>query len=78
MLNWQSSVKSNAAPAFKRVGKFVLISALTYGPGGLAGWAVKSVAHRPLKIFLAWALEPLLRRAVRGASARWNKSKTLP
>ncbi len=73
MRNWQQSVKSNAAPALKRAGKFVLINALTYGPGGVAGWAVKSVAHRPLKLFLAWALEPILRRALRGATARWNK-----
>ncbi|KGT88899.1 phage-shock protein [Erwinia typographi] len=73
MRNWQQSVKNNAAPALKRAGKFVLINALTYGPGGVAGWAVKSVAHRPLKLFLAWALEPILRRALRGATARWNK-----
>lgn len=73
MRNWQQSVKSNAAPALKRAGKFVLINALTWGPGGVAGWAVKSVAHRPLKLFLAWALEPILRRALRGATARWNK-----
>ncbi|WP_158781563.1 phage shock protein PspD [Pantoea sp. BAV 3049] len=74
MRNWQSSVRRNAAPALKRAGKFVLISALTYGPAGLTGLAVKSVARRPLKILLAWALEPLIRRAMRGATARWNKS----
>lgn len=72
MRNWQQSVKSHAAPALKRAGKFVLINALTYGPGGVAGWAVKSVAHRPLKLFLAWALEPILRRVLRGITARWN------
>ncbi|WP_312043559.1 phage shock protein PspD, partial [Erwinia sp.] len=44
-----------------------------YGPAGLTGWAVKSVARRPLKIILAWALEPLIRRVLRGATARWNK-----
>ncbi|MGE9550095.1 phage shock protein PspD [Erwinia amylovora] len=73
MPNWQSSVRRNAAPALKRAGKFALVSALTYGPAGLTGWAVKSVARRPLKILLAWALEPIIRRAMRGATARWNK-----
>ncbi|ADP12665.1 peripheral inner membrane phage-shock protein [Erwinia sp. Ejp617] len=61
------------APAVKKVGKFILINAITYGPAGLSGWAVKSVARKPLKIFLAWALEPLIRRALKGASSRWVK-----
>ena len=39
-----------------------LLTALRYGPAGVAGWAVKSVARRPLKMFLAVALEPLLSR----------------
>ncbi|PLK88916.1 phage shock protein D, partial [Klebsiella pneumoniae] len=37
-------------------------TALRYGPAGVAGWAVKSVARRPLKMLLAVALEPLLSR----------------
>jgi phage shock protein D len=43
-------------------GKLVLLTALRYGPAGVAGWAVKSVARRPLKMLLAVALEPLLSR----------------
>ena len=39
-----------------------LLAALRYGPAGVAGWAVKSVARRPLKMLLAVALEPLLSR----------------
>ncbi|RCA05532.1 phage shock protein PspD, partial [Klebsiella pneumoniae] len=39
-----------------------LLTALRYGPAGVAGWAVKSVARRPLKMLLAVALEPLLSR----------------
>lgn len=74
MHNWQQTLRRNAAPALKSAGKFVFISALNYGPAGIAGWAVKSVARRPLKLLLAFALEPLLKRALRGASARWNKS----
>ncbi|MCP1436727.1 phage shock protein D [Erwinia persicina] len=73
MRNWQSALHRNAAPTLKKAGKFVLLGALSYGPAGLTGWAVKSVARRPLKILLAWALEPLIRRALRGATARWNK-----
>ncbi|CCG87347.1 phage shock protein PspD [Erwinia piriflorinigrans] len=61
------------APALKKAGKFILINAITYGPAGLSGWAVKSVARKPLKIFLAWALEPLIRRVIKGASSRWVK-----
>ncbi|MEM6159198.1 phage shock protein PspD [Erwinia sp. P6884] len=73
MRKWQSVLQYNASPAAKRVGKFILLGALSYGPAGVAGWAVKSVTRRPLKILLAWALEPLLRRLVRGATARWHK-----
>jgi len=73
MRNWQSALHPNAVPTLKKAGKFVLLSALSYGPAGLTGWAVKSVARRPLKIILAWALEPLIRRVLRGATARWNK-----
>ncbi|MGS9097638.1 phage shock protein PspD, partial [Salmonella enterica subsp. enterica serovar Infantis] len=39
----------------------VLLSALRFGPAGVAGWAVKSVARGPLKMLLAFALEPVLR-----------------
>ena len=73
MPHWQTALKRNAVPTLKKAGKFVLIGAMTYGPGGVAGWAVKSVAHRPLKLFLAWALEPVLRRALRGITVRWSK-----
>lgn len=49
-------------PGLKIAGKLVLLTALRYGPAGVAGWAVKSVARRPLKMLLAVALEPLLSR----------------
>lgn len=73
MRTWQSALQRNAAPTLKKAGKFVLLGVLSYGPAGLTGWAVKSVARRPLKIVLAWALEPLIRRVLRGATARWQK-----
>ena len=73
MRNWQQSVRRNAAPALKSAGKFIIITELTYGPGGVAGWAVKSVARRPLKILLALALEPILARMMRKVSARFVK-----
>lgn len=61
---------NKAKPGLKIVGKLVLLSALRYGPAGVAGWAVKSVARRPLKMLLALTLEPLLARVLRKISAR--------
>ncbi len=59
---WQRAGQK-VKPGFKLAGKLVLLTALRYGPAGVAGWAVKSVARRPLKMLLAVALEPLLSRA---------------
>ncbi|EAM8094607.1 phage shock protein PspD, partial [Klebsiella pneumoniae] len=39
---------------------------------GVAGWAVKSVARRPLKMLLALVLEPLLSRAATKLSKRYS------
>ncbi|HAN4964613.1 phage shock protein PspD, partial [Enterobacter hormaechei] len=50
----------------------VLLTALRYGPAGVAGWAVKSVARRPLKMLLALVLEPLLSRAATKLSKRYS------
>ena len=58
---WQRAGQ-RVKPGFKIAGKLVLLTALRYGPAGVAGWAVKSVARRPLKMLLAVALEPLLSR----------------
>ncbi|WP_342325328.1 phage shock protein PspD [Kosakonia sp. BYX6] len=60
--HWQR-VNRNVKPGLKFAGKLVLLTALRYGPAGVAGWAVKSVARRPAKLLLAVALEPLLKRA---------------
>ncbi|QFH71742.1 phage shock protein PspD [Enterobacter sp. E76] len=56
----QASVK--ARPGLKLAGKLIILGALRYGPAGVAGWAVKSVARGPVKMLLAFALEPLLKR----------------
>lgn len=56
----QASVK--ARPGLKLACKLIILGALRYGPAGVAGWAVKSVARRPVKMLLAFALEPLLKR----------------
>jgi phage shock protein D len=40
----------------------VLLTALRYGPAGVAGWAIKSVARKPVRLLLAVALEPLLNK----------------
>ncbi len=60
-IKWQQAGQK-VKPGLKIAGKLVLLTALCYGPAGVAGWAVKSVARRPLKMLLAVALEPLLSR----------------
>ena len=60
-MKWQHAGQK-VKPGLKIAGKLVLLTALRYGPAGVAGWAVKSVARRPLKMLLAVALEPLLSR----------------
>ncbi|HHC5228437.1 TPA: phage shock protein PspD, partial [Citrobacter freundii] len=59
---WQRAGQ-RVKPGFKIAGKLVLLTALRYGPAGVAGWAVKSVSRRPLKMLLALVLEPVLSRA---------------
>lgn len=51
---------------------FGLLSALRFGPAGIAGWALKSVSRRPLKIVLAAVLEPALIRLARHLQNRFN------
>ncbi|HDT6597378.1 TPA: phage shock protein PspD [Raoultella ornithinolytica] len=60
-IKWQQAGQK-VKPGLKIAGKLVLLTALRYGPAGVAGWAVNSVARRPLKMLLAVALEPLLSR----------------
>lgn len=43
---WQRAGQK-VKPGMKIAGKLVLLTALRYGPAGVAGWAVKSVARRP-------------------------------
>ncbi|RPH30658.1 phage shock protein PspD [Buttiauxella warmboldiae] len=63
---------NKAKPGLKIVGKLVLLTALRYGPAGVAGWAVKSVARRPLKMLLALVLEPAIAKILRKVSARYK------
>ncbi|KNC87916.1 phage shock protein PspD [Trabulsiella odontotermitis] len=67
---WQQA-RQKVKPGIKIAGKLVLLTALRYGPGGLAGWAVKSVARRPVKLLLAFALEPLLKKMASRFSNRY-------
>lgn len=68
---WQSTFRRRAAPALKSAGKFIIINAVSYGPAGITGWAVKSVARRPLRLLLSLALEPLLARVMKRMTARF-------
>ena len=56
----------------------MLLTELRYGPAGVAGWAVKSVARRPAKMLLALVLEPLLSRMARKVSARYDNKPVKP
>ena len=64
-----------ATPVLKFAGKMVLLTALRYGPAVVAGWAVKSVARRPAKMLLAFALEPLLKKVATRFSARYLQKR---
>ncbi|NYY74143.1 phage shock protein PspD [Escherichia coli] len=68
---WQQAGQK-VKPGFKLAGKLVLLTALRYGPAGVAGWAIKSVARRPLKMLLAVALESLLSRAANKLAQRYK------
>ncbi|HGN9371128.1 TPA: phage shock protein PspD [Citrobacter pasteurii] len=69
---WQRAGQ-RVKPGFKIAGKLVLLTALRYGPAGVAGWAVKSVARRPLKMLLVLVLEPLLNKVARKISQRYGQ-----
>ena len=68
-MKWQQAGQK-VKPGLKIAGKVVLLTALRYGPAGVAGWAVKSVARRPLKMLLMLVLEPMLSRAAQRFSKR--------
>lgn len=70
------TVKPKDKHGLKIAGRLVLFVALRYGPAGVAGWVVKSVARRPLKMLLALAIEPLLASLLRNISLRLQKRRT--
>lgn len=69
-MKWQQAGQK-VKPGLKIAGKLVLLTALRYGPAGVAGWAVKSVARRPLKMLLMLVLEPILS----GRRSRFSKRR---
>jgi phage shock protein D len=68
-IKWQQTGQK-VKPGLKIAGRLVLFTALRYGPAGVAGWAVKSVARRPLKMLLMLVLEPMLSRVAQRFSKR--------
>ena len=70
MATWRQTAQK-VKPGMKIAGKMVLLAALRFGPAGVAGWAVKSVARRPVKLLLAFVLEPLLNRMASKFSKRF-------
>lgn len=67
---WQQA-GHRVKPGLKFAGKLVLITALRYGPAGVAGWAIKSVARKPVRMLLAVALEPMLKKVANRVSRRY-------
>lgn len=65
--NWQQAGQK-VKPGLKIAGKLVLLTALRYGP---AGWAIKSVARKPVRMLLAVALEPMLQKLAKRVSRRY-------
>ena len=68
--NWQQAGQK-VKPGLKIAGKLVLLTALRYGPAGVSGWAIKSVARKPVRLLLAVALEPLLQKLAKRFSRRY-------
>ena len=68
--NWQQAGQK-VKHGLKIAGKLVLLTALRYGPAGVAGWAIKSVARKPVRLLLAVALEPLLQKLAKRFSRRY-------
>ncbi|HBH15512.1 MAG TPA: phage shock protein PspD [Leclercia adecarboxylata] len=67
---WQRAGQQ-VKPGLKFAGKLVLLTALRYGPAGVAGWAIKSVARKPVRMLLAVALEPMLKKLANRVSRRY-------
>ncbi|MEB6377938.1 phage shock protein PspD [Leclercia adecarboxylata] len=66
---WQQTGQ-RVKPGLKIAGKLVLLTALRYGPAGVAGWAIKSVARKPVRMLLAVALEPMLKKLANRLSSK--------
>jgi len=66
---WQQAGQQ-VKPSLKFAGKLVLLTALRYGPAGVAGWAIKSVARKPVRMLLAVALEPMLKKLANRLSGK--------
>ncbi|AUU85760.1 phage shock protein PspD [Leclercia adecarboxylata] len=66
---WQQA-GHRVKPGLKIAGKLVLLTALRYGPAGVAGWAIKSVARKPVRMLLAVALEPMLKKLANRLSSK--------
>jgi len=66
---WQRAGQQ-VKPGLKFAGKLVLLTALRYGPAGVAGWAIKSVARKPVRMLLAVAPEPMLKKLANRLSGK--------
>ncbi|XNM90140.1 phage shock protein PspD [Escherichia coli] len=69
---WQQAGQK-VKPGFKLAGKLILLTALRYGPAGVAGWAIKTSCSPTAENVAAVALEPLLSRAANKLAQRYKR-----
>lgn len=66
---WQNRLKGTSVTALKAAGRLIIFAVVHFGPAGISGWVVKSLAHSPLKYLLRLLLASVLRSAMSGALA---------
>ena len=69
---WQQAGQK-VKPGFKLAGKLVLLTALRYGPAGVAGGAIKYVSRRPPEMLVAVGLGTLLSPGANKIAPRFKK-----
>lgn len=55
--------------------KLLIIALMNYGPVGATSWLLRTVSRRPLRLVLAFLLEPLLRHGFHLLFGRFTKEK---
>ena len=70
--HWQQAGQK-VKPGLKIAGKLVLLTALRFGPAGVAGWAIKNVGRRPLKKVVAVGVGTLFSGGSKKQAQRYKR-----